>query len=211
MKARTKAAKRAGRKRKLNIERQPNGQPARSVSEAKENAQLTAVAARMRLFGADKAEAMRPEMGHVLGRLYLDKRNGISLEMYQAGLRMGEEYSRYYGLCGVPFPSARAQDLFRLGGDSGDITDCRGPLHNRCGQCQACKARKARNDAQAIELVLAIDDIAGCPIRTVTKRVVIEDRDEGLYQRHMLGHLRKGLKALVKHYGIEAGTRARAA
>lgn len=189
--------RRAGRKRKTGVSRQPNGQPARVAAEQQENAQVTVVAARMRLYGADKADCLRPELGHVLGRLYLDRRNGISPEMYQAGLRMGEEYARYYGLTGVPFPSARAQDLFRVGGDGGDV--------------DPDKARKARNDATAIELVLAIGDTAGCPVRTVTKRVVIEDRDDGLYQRHMLAHLRAGLKKLVQHYGIVAGKAERAA
>lgn len=197
------AKKRARRGRRLipNVERLPDGRISRSNS-AKEGRQKATVAetlsvaleARMRVYGASEAECGRPEMGHALGRLYLDKRNGISAEMFQAGIRMAEEYSRYYGLTGVPFPSPRAQDLFRVGGIGGDV--------------DPAKARKARNDAQAIELVLAIGDEAGCPVRTITKRVCIEDSDEGLYRTHMINYLRRGLKLLVVHYGIEAGRKA---
>ena len=82
MKARSKAQKRAGRKRRIGIKRQPNGQPARDNSEQKETARAVAVEARMRLYSMPKHLAETELAGYAIGRMALNGSFGRDYQPY---------------------------------------------------------------------------------------------------------------------------------
>lgn len=71
MKARSKAQKRAGRKRRIGIQRQPNGQPARDTNEQHESSRAVAVEARMRQYNMPKHMAETELAGYAIGRMAL--------------------------------------------------------------------------------------------------------------------------------------------
>lgn len=200
MKARTAAARRKARKQsRLHADattREPNGRlsrrmdaiEARNQENARE-ARETVLSARVRVLGMSEADSSRQEAGSVLGRLYLDARNRISKPMYDAGTRMGEDFARYYALTGIPMPTARAIDLTRVHGLGSDPNPS--------------SVRAATNAIMRIETVLAMADESGRPVTSVCKMVCI--RDETIYHRHMVEFLKRGLRALVAHYGLQDG------
>lgn len=196
-KAKTKAAKiraKRGRPRMEANAREPNGRPSRRVeavrqrlSETEKQIKATAKAARARIYHISDAQTDRSEAGYVLGRLFLAGQ--INKSQLDAGNRMSEEFARYYGLTGIPMPSARAQDLFAVKGEP--------------GPCRPDAARSASNAVMAIEKALGSADVSGRPITSITKRVCVQDDASGLEFGHMVSLLRRGLDALSLHYKIE--------
>lgn len=192
MKARTAARKLEAKR--LSRLREPNGRLSRRqdsmqarTAEQERHVKETVMEARVRVLGLSVAECDRPEAGSSLGRLYLDKRNCISKSEYEAGMRMGEDFARFYSLTGIPSPTARAIDLTRvhgLGSDPNPDT-----------------VRRASNAVMGIERVLGMVDESGRPVTSVCKMVCV--RDEDIYHRHMIEFLKRGLKALIEHYGIQ--------
>lgn len=193
MKARTQAAKirarRAARLAATADTREPNGRLSRRIEavDARDRAvKETVMEARMRVLGLSVADCERPEAGSVLGRLYLDARNRISKAQYEAGCRMAEDFARYYALTGIPFPAASAIDLTRVHGLGRDPNPA--------------SVRAASNAVMAIEAALGQADESGRPVTSVCKAVCV--RDESIYLAHMIEFLKRGLRALVEHYGI---------
>lgn len=133
-----------------------------------------------------RREAETTEAGHVLGLLRL--KGKITEPQYDAGLRFGMDYGRYYAATGLPFPSARAQDLSRIRGLGCDP--------------EPANAMEAANRIMRLETVIGSADTNGRPVRTLVRRVCIEDREDGVWEPHMLKHLVKGLTALAVHYGV---------
>lgn len=174
--------------------REANGRKSRRKSavslrlvETEKEVKSVAVANRIKQ-GMSEGIADTQEAGSVLGRLHLLNPDSITKLQYEAGMRMGEDYARYYALTGIPFPSIKAHDMLSLRGQgSTDRPDC---------------ARVATNRIMKIEQVLGEVDLSGRPVTSVTKKVCIRDEDEGMHLPHMVQYLKRGLTALVKHYGL---------
>lgn len=203
--ARSKAAKRRAKKARgrprldrTAEHREPNGRRSRAASaiqdwQKQQEAQTAAMAriviapvieARARVYCMPATECERSEAGYALGRMMIS--GWITEAQHDAGKRMAEDYERYYRLTGVQSPTPRAMDMFRVAGESGDP--------------DPDAARKAANKFMELEGVLGRADLAGRPVTTITKRVCLEDRDEGMAHTYSLSLLRRGLDALVVHY-----------
>jgi hypothetical protein len=191
-KAKTKAQRlrlKRGRPRLPATDREPNGQRSRRIASVTNRDQdenmNVAIARRIREHAIDNPgkiltlhQAIDPRRGYALGRLLLDGR--ITAQQHDIGFKVGEDMARYYGLTGVPFPSARAQNLFSVHSD-GEDSDARGKA-----------ARRARDKMVAIRAcLLSVGDIdTGRRVYRTVMSVVVEDMPA---TAHMLDHLRKGL------------------
>ena len=111
----TKGAKRAGRKRIVNIKRQPNGE--RSRAGQPDRAREVARKGRQRVFKVSAEDSMRPESGCSVGRAML--RMDITGRQFQASLIAGDIITDYYRVKGWPRPTPQAFDMFRVVGLSG--------------------------------------------------------------------------------------------
>jgi len=199
-----------GRPRLPAIEREPNGRQSRrkesqDVQAAEELSEIPAIQRRIRednivpfkkdgkLVSAEK-QAQDPRRGYALGLLLLDHR--ITQAQHDAGVRYGEDLSRFYALTGVPFPSARAQNLFAVKATGTDENESR-----------AEQARRARQTASKLDaILLSVGDIdTGRKVSHTVKMVCVLDVHESrCWPEHMLGFLRRGLNALARqHYGME--------
>lgn len=152
-----------------------------------------AIERRARQLDIPEDDAADPRYGYFLGVLLLKGR--ITNTQHQAGILYGEDMSRFYGLTGVPFPSARAQDLFAVHGQSGE------------DESRIERARKARATADKLQAILLgvgnIDN--GRRVESTVKNVCLLDLEEARnWPAHMLGYLKQGLNVLArKHYGLE--------
>jgi hypothetical protein len=212
MKARTKArrrAKGAGRKPIPNMPRTASGAISRShqgrqarddyardLTEAeKADTMSVAVEMRQRVHGATTATARRPEWGYVLGRIYLDGKlgslDGLGKVRLEAGTRYADTLARYHGLTGIPFPSARAQNLFSVHGYDGETSAER-----------AKAARRASDRRMELEGVL-LRLSSGRAIASTVHSVCFLDIDESRgWPDHMMAFLRRGLDALILNEGL---------
>ncbi|CAN7495807.1 hypothetical protein LJR231_003478 [Phyllobacterium sp. LjRoot231] len=191
--ANRKRKNKGGRPRLENVEREPNGRPLRSQRKTETEAETrkVAVQARARIYGAPEAECVRPEYGSVLGRLYMTGHiNKLQLE---AGNRTAEDFGRYYGLTGIPHPSAKAQDITRVKGMGGEVS------------YEA--ARKATNRVMAIEQALGEVVVQSRSVTSVVKRVCVMDEDLGISET-MRAQLVAGLNRLVVFFGVDKMERA---
>ncbi|MCB0638546.1 MAG: hypothetical protein KDC54_18075 [Lewinella sp.] len=220
MKARTQAAKRRlkGRRPIEGVPRTPEGRIRRvgdrSEAAISQETVSVAVEARQRVhavpigfdhetkketFSSWPAEiAKRPEAGYVLGRIYLDGnlgKEGIAEQRLEVGNRYAIEMARYHGLTGVPFPSARAQNLFSVHGHDGEVSEER--------------AKAAR---QAADRMMLLDGdlnllAQGRGVKTAVYNVCFMDIEEArMWYRHaphMHALLIMGLDALLWRYGLE--------
>lgn len=196
MAARSKAAKRKlkqGRPLLPAVEREPNGRKSRRKSavmrrthETEAEVKMVVISARMKA-GMAKSIAERPEAGSVLGRLHILFPDRISYAHYQAGIRYGEDYCRYYALYGIPYPSARAHDMTRIHGVGSDKPEA---------------AREATDRITELGKEIRDVDQSGRPVASVMRRVCILDEDDGMHLPHMVKFLATGLDALVDFYGI---------
>jgi hypothetical protein len=200
MKARTKARRRAKAYRPVapNVERTPDGRIRRTIARREQSEQETlsvVLDMRTRLHGAPAATAREREWGFVLGRMYLDgtlgNKTGLGRVRMKAGERYAESMSRFYGLSGVPFPSARAQDLFRVHSYDGDVSEERA----------VAIAKAAR---QAGEIAATLRRLPnGVHIETTVRNVCLIDIDEARkWPPHMLSMLLRGLDALILLWGL---------
>lgn len=197
MAAYSKAAKRRVRKgRPLlpAVEREPNGRKsrrkhslARRAHETEAEIKMVVISARMRA-GMSSSIAERQEAGSVLGRLHILFPEKITYSHFQAGIRYGEDYRRYYALSGIPHPTARAHDLTRVQGLGTDKPDA---------------AKHARDRISDLGDLIRTVDQSGRPVASVMRRVCILDEDTGMYLPHMIKFLARGLDALVDFYGID--------
>lgn len=176
------------------VAREANGRKSRRKTtvalrlvETEKEVKSVAVANRIKQ-GMSEGVADTQEAGSVLGRLHLLNPDAITKLQYEAGMRMGEDYARYYALTGIPFPTIKAHDVRGVRGQgSSDRPEC---------------AKTAANRIMKIEQVLGEVDLSGRPVTTVTKKVCVCDEAEGMHLPHMVEYLKRGLTALVKHYGL---------
>lgn len=176
-KLRAKRSSRAGRPRKEDAERFDCGKikPEWTEKETK----VVALDARKRIHKLDDGQFA----GYTLGRIYLD--GNITEEERKAGDEYAEQIARYYRLTGISFPSPRAQDVNRLAGDGGDVSEDR-----------ANRARAASKRYMALEgLLLSLAD--GPQVKQTVFNVCILDI-EGLRKMpdRQMRWLRRGLRAL---------------
>jgi hypothetical protein len=82
-------SRRAGRKRKLGIARQKNGQPSRVTAVIRENTKETVIGARIRQYGLTAANADTELAGYAIGRMALAGRFGVD---YQPSLDVILDY-----------------------------------------------------------------------------------------------------------------------
>lgn len=188
-KANRKRRNKGGRPRIEGVKREPNGRADRAERkvETEKETRAVVIEARARHFGGSEPDCAKEEYGSVLGRLYLAKR--IKKHQYEAGNRMAEDFQRYYGLTGIPHPSAKAQDVSRIRGLGGDVA--------------YETARAASNRVMMIEQQLASVDVQGRPVTSVCKRVCVMDDGQGMELTHMVKFLATGLERLADYYGIE--------
>lgn len=183
-----------GRPRLPNAVREANGRKSRrklSIAmrtvETEKEVKSVAIANRIKQ-GVPSKLADRPEAGSALGRIHLFNSDYITRAQYEAGIRMAEDYARYYALTGIPFPTIKAHDIRSVRGrESVDRPEC---------------AKAAADRIMKLEAVLGAVDQAGRPVTQVTKRVCILDEAEGMHLPHMIKFLQRGLTALATHYGI---------
>lgn len=175
---RAKRSTRAGRPRKEGAERHPCGKIKTDWTE-KEN-KVVALDARKRIHKLDDSGQLA---GYTLGRIFLD--GNITEEERKAGDEYAEQIARYYRLTGISFPSPRAQDINRLAGDDGDVSEDR-----------ANRARAASNRFMALEGLL-LSQTDGPQVKQTVFNVCILDI-EGLRKMpdRQMRWLRRGLRAL---------------
>lgn len=116
----------------------------------------------------------------------------VTESQHEAGVRYSQDMARYYGLTGVPFPSARAQDLFAIK-SAGDEPEGKGKA-----------AASARNRMVELRnLLLSSGDInTGRRVLHTVNVVCVEDIDElRTLNEAMKAWLKRGLNALARHYG----------
>lgn len=213
MKARTKAARvksRRGRPRIQDLDRTDTGRIRRTVTQVQQRATAAVIDMRQRLYGATGSNAMRLEWGYVLGRIYLDgnlgpiadreeadfkkRKKGPAELRLLAGNQYAEDMACYFGIVGIPFPSARAQSLFSVRGHPAEYSEA-----------IADAAHRATTKAMRLESAL-LDCRQGRQVASTVKNVVLLDIDEARgWPGHMMGFLRRGLDALVVEYGLTDG------
>lgn len=174
----------AGRPRKEG-QRYPSGDIKRSETEKEVKSVATAAARRVHGLSVDA----NGRHGYTLGRMHLDGR--ISDDELEAGNWYAGALSRYYGMSGVPFPSARAQDLFKVKGEPGNETDSR-----------VDAIRKATNMFMKLEGAL-LKCADGPHVKSTVYNVCFMDI-EGLRMmpQHQLEWLRRGLREVMLVRGI---------
>jgi hypothetical protein len=193
---RRRVLKKGGRPLKQGVIRTETGRISRSKKaqdhvshETARQNRSTAVNARMRHHGVSEAKANDPLYGFELGRLYRDKI--ITESQYKAGERFAEDLSRYYGLTGIAFPSARAQNLFAIKAHIGDESD---------GRAKA--ARAATKQFMKLNGILNSCGANGRQIYSTVVNVTVLDMETLNWPEHMYAMLRKGLNELCKHYEL---------
>lgn len=183
----TRAMKRAGRKRIVSIRRQPNGQPSRAGQA--DRARQTALEARQRLHGAGKADAQRPEWGFALGRALM--RGELSQLQFQAGLIAADVITFYYRMKGYKRPTPQAFDMFRVVG---------------LGHAIARPETVAAAEADYMRLQKAMRTAAENgrhPYASASNTIhmaCVEDNEIGVWPSHMLRYLKNTLDAIALEF-----------
>lgn len=178
-----------GRPRKEGVERFACGKI--KPHETEREVKSVAIEARMRIHanGNDKFNAESQLAGYTLGRIFLD--GNITEGQRKAGDAFAEAMSRYYGLTGIPFPSAKAQSLFSVKGHDGEVSES-----------VATRARQASNKMMDLtgELLKCQE---GPKVRQTILNVAVMDLD---VMRRMppqqMRWLRRGLERLQTYMGI---------
>lgn len=184
---RTKSMKRAGRKRIVNIKRQPNGQPSRAGKA--DRARSVALDARKRMHGANKANALRPEWGFALGRAML--KGELSQLQFQSGLVAADIIGFYFRMKGYRRPTPQAFDLFRVVGLS--HTDAR-PETVAAAEIEYMRLQRAMRAAASRH---------GHPYASASNTIhmaCVEDSDMGTWPSHMLRYLRDTLDGIAAEF-----------
>jgi hypothetical protein len=189
--------RRRNRKRTVNVVRTPSGQISRAKSaiearqrETEREAMEVAVMARSKHTALPEPLAKQPFAGSVLGLMHFDRR--FTDNQFEAGKRYAEDMARYYSAVGIPFPAARAFDMFSIRGHDGDVSED-----------QAKTAREASNKIMAIERVLLC--LEGGPLvkRKTFEVCVLDDHSAREWTPFTISYVRRGLQALVDYYGIK--------
>lgn len=190
-----------GRKRKTG-KREPNGKLSRVPADVEarrrdgldreaQDAISVAIDARQRVFGLDATVCRDQMAGSAVGRYCLQ--GIITRVQYDAAvlyLADCEAYSHAIGTPGIP----RAVDLNRIGGKDNheNITKAKTAMARYDAMVKAVRAKQTE--------IGNMGNIFGALDTVIRRDVQLE---------HLLGDLRLGLNALVKHYGVD-GARAAA-
>jgi hypothetical protein len=131
-----------------------------------------------------------PAWGYLLGRLLKD--GVINKAQHDAGNRYADDMASYFGLSGVPFPSAKAQNMFAVRGSSGDDDEDRGK--------RAAKARAKMTKLR--DLLMNCGDInTGRRVLHTVNAVCVEDIDHlRTLNTPMRAWLVSGLNSLCRFY-----------
>jgi hypothetical protein len=137
-------------------------------------------------------QAADPLRGYVLGILLLGSR--ISQAQHDAGIHYAKDMSRYYKLSGVPFPSVRAQNLFAVGGDSGETED----------RALAAKVARIRMKQLRKALLAASDINTGRQVEYTVRAVCLLDLPGSDWSGRSFSSslLVRGLNSLARYYGL---------
>lgn len=183
--------RKAGRPRIEGAERYPGGQVNHKWREDhnEKDAQSVAIKARKRVHGLKEKDAKSQHAGSVLGRIFIDEK--ITDAQREAGERFAEDMARYYALYGLPFPSARAQNIFSVKGFGGEESESK-----------VDAAKKVTSKILAIN-----DELVKRPnyaqVKSTLFNVCVMDYD---HLRAMpdaqFAYLRAGLRALIWFYGV---------
>lgn len=177
-------AQAAGRPR-LPGERYASGDLKRSETE--KQIKSVAIEAAFRVHGIE-TDGKDGYHGYTLGRMFLDGK--VTLPELEAGNWFCEQIARYHSLTGVPFPSARAQDLFAVRGEAGEVSQSRSEA-----------ARRAKEMHSALQVAL-VQCERGAQVRTTVYNVCVMDV-EGLRMMpaHQVEMLKTGLHRLMYFRG----------
>ncbi len=184
---RTKSMKRSGRKRIVNIRRQPNGQPSRAGQG--DRTRSVALEARKRMHGANKANALRPEWGFALGRAML--KGELSQLQFQSGLVAADIITFYYRMKGYKRPTPQAFDLFRVVGLS--HIDVR-PETVAAAETDYTRLQRAMRAAASKN---------GHPYASASNTIhmaCVEDSELGSWPSHMVRYLKDALDAIALEF-----------
>ena len=179
----------AGRPAKEGVERYPGGQI--KHTEREKEVRAVAIEARQRVYfkGQEVSNDMMasPFAGYTLGRMFLDGK--ITACEREAGDEYATQMVRYYGLTGIPFPSARAQSLFSIKGFDGETTSERARM-----------AREASNKMMKLEgILLQLQD--GPRVKTTVHNTCLLDLEiMRTMPASQLLWLKRGLKEI--HYAL---------
>ena len=188
---RVKQRQYAGRPAKEGVERYPGGQI--KHTEREKEVRAVAIEARQRVYfkGQEVSNDMMasPFAGYTLGRMFLDGK--ITACEREAGDEYATQMVRYYGLTGIPFPSARAQSLFTIRGHDGEI-----------GAERAKRARDASNKMMELEgILLRLED--GPRIKTTVYNTCVLDYEIMRTMSELqLSWLKRGLKEIHFRLGL---------
>ena len=138
-------------------------------------------------------QAENPMRGYVLGLMTLD--HTLTTRQHEAGLRFAEDMVRYYGLTGVQFPSARAQNLFAVHGSGGEDSESR--------SLAASAARTKANKLRDCLLATGSIDQGRRVIHCLMEVALLDNAQARKWPEHMLLWTRQGLNRLADYYGIE--------
>lgn len=191
--------KRRGGRPAKNGPRHPSGQLVQSYqqSETEKEVKSVVIEARERIHGNGNASDLN---GYVLGRIYLDgnlsklqnmaARKAEANAMLDAGNRYARDIFLYHQCYLGHAPTVAAQNLMKVRGYDGDVTESESE--------RGLEAKKAREKLETLLLQCGVN------VRPTVYNVCVNDFDSmrnlGELQLNML---RRGLKALVKHYGIQ--------
>lgn len=182
-----------GRPRKQGVPRHPCGQIDKNYAREETEREVRSIVmeARTRVHQLKHVPAndVGEFGGYTAGRLYLDKK--INKEQLIAGNEYAIVALRYCLAVGLPFPTARAQELGRVRGYSGEET-----------QTAQERATRASNDMMRL-----IGILQGCSEgpqvkQTIHNLFVMDAEAMRLMPERQLEWLRRGLNELIYHDGL---------
>lgn len=181
-----------------NVKREPNGRASRKpkdvmdqflsdMSKEDRDTQGTALAARHRVFGVDPRHSRDQKAGSAIGRYCLQ--GEISQAQYDAAMQFMESYQRHLRAIDAP-PQPGAVDLNATRGRPVFLENPAQLAKWRADHKAAMDAIQAKQNE-----IRLMGNLYGALYSVVIRDMMLE---------HMLGDLRTGLNALVRHYGLLA-------
>ena len=183
---------RTGRKRKVGVKREANGQAQRPSREnAEQEVMSVAKDYRERVLGVKPAELLNQMAGSFVGRLCMGRE--ISIAQYDAAVTFLEDHRNNAVAIAAPRDPS-GMDFNKVSGGSlaGENVDFyRRSTQRWRGACQAVQERQ--------------NELGGtASLYASLQYCVLEDRE----LHHLVGWMREALNALVRHYGIVDSVRA---
>ena len=184
-----------GRPRKEGVPRHPCGQINKQYAKTETERETRAVAmeARARVHQLVQPAYVEKDVaefgGYTAGRLHMDGK--ITRQQLEAGNEYAAAAYRYCSAVGLPMPTARAQEMGRVRGYSGDETET-----------AQRRATSASNDMMRLVGVLASCSEGPQVKSTVHNLFVMDDEALRLMPERQLLWLRRGLDALIFHHGL---------